>query len=180
MSVDHKRPLLAFAVVTIACAVILVNAVRSEAFVSLLRAETSHVVAGLGLAPADHRPAHRLEGEPETARLVDASAVVAAVQHPRPAQPQAHRASTALPGVPARPVHGAHEDHAHEHGKHARGHGGDPDGRRVHRHGRESGHHHGRGDHADQAPADGDRADGDLSRANARVLGHSRAADLRR
>ena len=171
MSVDHKRPLLAFAVVTIACVVILVNAVRSEAFVSLLRAETSHVVAGLGLAPADHRPGHRLGREPEAARLVDVPVVVAPLREAHPARPRAHQAPAALRGVPPR-AHGepglrAHKDHAHGHGEHAR------------RHAREHGHHHGHADHAlgDHGPEGGDAGDG---HANARELGHSPTAALRR
>ncbi len=171
MSVDHKRPLLAFAVVTIACVVILVNAVRSEAFVSLLRAETSHVVAGLGLAPADHRPAHRLEREPEAALLVDAPEVVAPVQHRTGPRPAGHRPRSAARRRDARASGAARGGDAHERGEHARGHDGDPDGRRVHRHGREHGHHRGHGDDADHAPRTATAA---TAARDARELGHSR------
>ena len=177
MSVDHKRPLLAFAVVTVACIGILFHAVRSEAFVSVLRSEASHVAAGLGLAPADHRSGQRLERTVKAVSLVDAPEAVAPVRHLAPAQPRArHAAPVALAVSTPR-------DHAHGRGKHAGRHGGDPEahgahagrhgndphGHRVHLRARELSYHLG---HADLR---GDLA-GDLSSANTRVLGHPLAA----
>jgi len=157
VSVDHKRPLLAFAVVTVACIVIMVNAVRSDAFVSVLRSQASHVVSGLGRAPADHRPGRRLEWTPEAVPLVDAPEVVPAA-HQRPAtQPLTlHTAPVVLHGAtphghlePAghlAPDHVAREHHAHGHGEHAE-YGGRPEGRRAHGHGLEHGLQRAYGDH---------------------------------
>lgn len=168
MSVDHKRPLLAFAVVTVACIVILANAVRSEAFVSVLRSEASHVVSGLGLAPADHRPGHRLDGTPQAA-VVDAPEVTAPARRAAPA---------ALHGVPPRghreSAHVVRDDHAHGHAQHAGGHRGDPDARLAHAQTRGHGHHRGHGDHQ------GDRGDqGDRGPATAQARAHPPARQHR-
>ncbi len=56
MSVDHKRPLFAFVIVAIACAVIVANGIRSEAFVAMMRIGASHIVAGIVLEPARDQP----------------------------------------------------------------------------------------------------------------------------
>ncbi len=53
MSAEHKRPLLAFAIVAIACMLILANAVRSQAVRSYLRDGAHRVAAGVELA-LDH------------------------------------------------------------------------------------------------------------------------------
>lgn len=53
MSADHKRPLLAFVLVTIACLLIVVNAARSEALRSALHHGADRVAAGVRLALED-------------------------------------------------------------------------------------------------------------------------------
>ena len=141
MSVDHKRPLVAFAVVTVACIVILANAVRSEAFVSALRSEASHVVSGLSLAPADHG-AGRPERTPEAVPLVDAPRVAPVQRAQRPAPAALHGV---LPRGHREHAHLAGSDHAHA--QHAGRHAGDQNGHRAHGAGQAHGQHRGHGNH---------------------------------
>ncbi len=50
---EHKRPLLAFVVVTLVCGVVVASALRSDAVLSLLRTAAGNVVAGTSLV---HHP----------------------------------------------------------------------------------------------------------------------------
>jgi hypothetical protein len=55
VSSQHKGPLAAFVVVSLACVVVLVNALRSDAFISgIFTGPTQVVVAGARLVPAPH------------------------------------------------------------------------------------------------------------------------------
>lgn len=77
MSVDHKRPLFAFVIVAIACAVIIANGIRSEAFVAMMRTGASHIVAGMVLEPARHRPQHTTAAAPGPTHVDRSSATSA-------------------------------------------------------------------------------------------------------
>jgi hypothetical protein len=57
VSADHKRPLLAFVLVTIACMLIVVNAARSQAVRSVVHHGADRVAAGVRLALEDDDPA---------------------------------------------------------------------------------------------------------------------------
>ena len=139
MSLEHKRPLFAFAVVVIACVVILANAIRSEALVSFLRSGASHVAAGLPFGETAHEPGRRgtravpaAPSVPGVEVAVEAPQVAAAVLRNRPArtaQPvgsgHQHVAGQALGGqtdaghVPAAQTGQGDQAH-HRHGDHGR------------------------------------------------------------
>ena len=53
MSSQHKAPLAAFVVVTIACIVVLANALHSDALTAFLRHPAQSIVAGIRVAPAE-------------------------------------------------------------------------------------------------------------------------------
>lgn len=58
MSAEHKRPFFAFVVVALICGLVVGNALRSEAFRSVLRTAASNVVSSTSLvhAPASEAP----------------------------------------------------------------------------------------------------------------------------
>ncbi|MFC4786889.1 hypothetical protein ACT8ZV_20605 [Nocardioides sp. MAHUQ-72] len=85
MSADHKRPLLAFVIVALLCALIIADSIRSQAVVGYLRAGAVRVVQGVELAP--------LPTGHHFVRTPAASAPVAA-------EPPSALATTATPIVP--------------------------------------------------------------------------------
>ncbi|MBB6626729.1 hypothetical protein H5V45_05265 [Nocardioides sp. KIGAM211] len=144
---DHRRPLVAFVIVALACGLIVANGLRSQAVVGFLHRGVQHVVAGTPLQPAPApaapaAPAHprstATSGAPSRARVAAVPAVRTSghagprVHHPRGS---AHVGRGHHARLHPSPGHGR----GHEHGSHGRGHA---HGAHGHGHGHaHSGHH---------------------------------------
>ncbi|NYD42572.1 hypothetical protein [Nocardioides panaciterrulae] len=108
MSADHKRPLYAFVLVAIICALIIANALRSQAVVGVLQADVARVLPGVELQ-------HRVPAEPPL--LAVPAPAPPAPASPAPAASSASSSSaagsSATGGSPAAPasapaLHGQH------------------------------------------------------------------------
>jgi hypothetical protein len=106
MSADHKRPLYAFVIVAIMCALIIANALRSQAVMGVLQAGAAQVVHGTELHPQD---AHRQPGRPVEAPVLTVPAPVAPTatteRTPALAPAPASTAPSVAPGHASHPHH---------------------------------------------------------------------------
>lgn len=182
MSVDHKRPLFAFAIVAIACAVIIVNGIRSEAFVAIMRTGASHIVAGMVLEPVRHRPQHTTAAAPAPASVDRSSAPPAPVvsRHPVVSRSGGRQATVTT----ANPSSGHRVPGSREHASgRGRGHHDGPEpGRAQGRQHENQGRSHGRGhqqharSHGQGQGHDQGRGYGRGYRGDERHTGHSASA----
>lgn len=124
MSANHKRPLLAFVLVALACSMIIANGIRTQAVVSAIRAGAQHLVTGVELVVSDApAEAATIDSEPEVTPI--GSVEVAAQQvfgGGHPVAPVRHRTAKRHPGK----VHHAHsrtQGKQHGHSAPARDHG---------------------------------------------------------
>ncbi|HEU4812393.1 MAG TPA: hypothetical protein VFT00_09650 [Nocardioides sp.] len=112
MSANHKRPLLAFVLVALACSLIVANGIRSQAVVvSVVRAGAQQLVAGVELVLTD---------EPRESTADDAEPEVTPVG---PVQVAAQQVFGGAHFVPPAPHRTTTRHHAKVHHTHARNRG---------------------------------------------------------
>ena len=132
MSANHKRPLLAFVLVALACSMIIANGLRSQAVVSMVRAGAQHLVAGFDLVVADASAEPAVASDDSEPDLTPVGPVEVAAQRVfgggrslAPAghttgdgqQAKAHRTHGSHPTRHGHPAHGQARGHGRDHAK---------------------------------------------------------------
>ncbi|GAA2152328.1 hypothetical protein GCM10009844_35570 [Nocardioides koreensis] len=162
MSANHKRPLLAFAMVLVVCVLIVVDGLRGQAaVVTALRSGAGRVVEGVQLvAIKAHEPTSRRLMEPPVLDAARASHVASPAGQPAP---QRLGQPVAQPEEPTQPVSTPASAPASP-GKQPHGPGG------PHAHASTVVRHPGHPGHAQQSQEHGDRGPGALSPGQHAVL----------
>lgn len=124
MSANHKRPLLAFVLVALACSMIIANGVRSQAVVTVVRAGAQHLVSGVELVVADApREPAALEAEPQLTPLGSVEVAAQQVFGGGHTVPRAAHETTREHHPKVDRDHSRSRETPHGHGKgHAKGH----------------------------------------------------------
>lgn len=129
MSDNHKRPLLAFVLVALACSLIIANGVRTQAVVSAVHTGAQHLVAGVELVLTDeaHKPARASRTAPELTPVGPVEVAAQQLFGGGPSvQPDGHR-NTHVQKTKAHHTHSRSQEkqRGHSDRAHGRGHGHD-------------------------------------------------------